>query len=278
MLVARRVAESPTPKSADSKFALLRRAVRVWAVPAIHGEAARLAALHAALEGRFEPGDRLVYLGNYFGHGADIAAMLDELLRFRRLVLARPLMFAFDLVYLRGGQEEMWQKLLQLQFAVNPRQVFDWMLGQGADATIRAYGGDPARGRLAMAEGPMAIGRWTGELRQRMAARPGHQVLMTTLRRAAQTDDGRLLFVHAGLDPARPLAEQGDRLWWGHAGWAKITAPYAGFSRVIRGYGRDAQADPSDHALTIDAGCGFGGPLAAVCLAPNGEILEHIDV
>jgi serine/threonine protein phosphatase 1 len=278
MLVARRVAETPSHRSADSKFALLRRAQRVWAIAAIHGEAPRLAALHAALEARFAPGDRIVYLGNYFGYGAHIIGTLDELLRFRRAILARPLMFAFDLVYLRGGQEEMWQKLLQLQFAVNPRQVFDWILEQGADATIRAYGGDPARGRLAMAEGPVAIGRWTGELRQRMAARPGHQALMSTLRRAARTDDGRLLFVHAGLDPARSLDEQGDRLWWGHAGWANITTSYAGFSRVIRGYGRGAQDDPSEYALTIDGGCGFGGPLIAACLAPDGELLEHIDV
>lgn len=283
MLVARRVADtsrstSARARSADSKFALLRRAARVWAVPAIHGEAARLAALHAALDMRFAPGDRLVYLGNYLGYGAEIVATFDELLRFRRAILARPLMFAFDVVYLRGGQEEIWQKMLQLQFAVNPRQVFDWMLGQGAEATIRAYGGDPARGRIAMADGPVAIGRWTAELRQRMAARAGHQALMSILRRAARTDDGGLLFVHAGLDPSRPLEDQGDRLWWGHAGWTSITAPYAGFTRIVRGYGRGTEGDPSDHALTIDAGCGFGGPLVAVCLSPAGDILEHIDV
>lgn len=282
MLVARRVAETPRSqsagaKSADSKFARLRRAARIWAVPAIHGDAARLQAVHGALETRFAPGDRLVYLGNYFGHGAQIVAAVDELLRFRRLILARPLMFAYDIVYLRGGQEEMWQKMLQLQFAVNPRQVFDWMLGQGVEATIRAYGGDPARGRLAMGGGPVAIGRWTGELRQRMAAQAGHQALMSILRRAAHTDDGNLLFVHAGLDPARPLAEQGDRLWWGHAGWASISSPYSGFARVVRGLGRGAEADPSDYALTLDAGCGSGGPLIAACLSPAGDILEHIE-
>lgn len=283
MLVARRVADTSRSTSAktrfaDNKFALLRRAARVWAVAALHGDAARLATLHAALEPRFVPGDRLVYLGNYFGHGPQIVATIDELLRFRRLILARPLMFAYDVVYLRGGQEEMWQKMLQLQFAVNPRQVFDWLLGQGTEATIRAYGGDPARGRQAMGGGPVAIGRWTGELRQRMAAHAGHQALMSTLRRAAHTDDGRLLFVHAGLDPARGLAEQGDRLWWGHAGWATIAGPYAGFVRVVRGYGRGTEADASDYALTIDAGCGFGGPLVAACLAPDGEILDHIEV
>ena len=48
---------------------------------------------------------------------------------------------ASDLVYLRGAQEEMWQKLLQLQFAPNPQDVLRWMLGQGVETTLRAYGG-----------------------------------------------------------------------------------------------------------------------------------------
>src|SRR5919108_2871659 len=125
------------------KFAVLRKCRRVWAVAAIHGESARLEALHRAIEARFAPGDRLVYLGNYLGHGADVRATLDALLAFRRELIARPGMFACDVAFLRGGQEEMWQKLLQLQFASNPREVLEWMLAQGVEPTLRAYGADP---------------------------------------------------------------------------------------------------------------------------------------
>src|SRR5215813_6703817 len=99
------------------KFAVLRRAGRVWAVAAIHGEVQNLAALHRALWPHLKPADRLVYLGNYFGPGSDVGAAIDELIAFRRAVIARPQAFASDLAYLRGSQEEMWQKLLQLQFA-----------------------------------------------------------------------------------------------------------------------------------------------------------------
>src|SRR5262249_39954467 len=112
----------------SERFAPLRRAARVWAIAAIHGEAQRLASIHAALSPRFGAGDRLVYLGNYLGRGSDIVATIDELLRFRREIIARPGTFAYDLVYLRGSQEEMWQKLQQLQFAINPREVLDWMM------------------------------------------------------------------------------------------------------------------------------------------------------
>jgi serine/threonine protein phosphatase 1 len=111
------------------RFAVLRRARRVWAVAAIHGESGRLKALHRVLADAFEEGDRLVYLGNSLG-GADVVGTMDELLSFRRAIIARPRTFSSDLVYLRGSQEEMWQKLLQLQFAPNPREVFDWMMEQ----------------------------------------------------------------------------------------------------------------------------------------------------
>ena len=92
--------------------------------------------------------------------------------------------------------------------------------------------------------------------------------LLGVLRRAAYTEDDGLLFVHAGLDPRRSLAEQGDTLWWGHAAWPKLKAPYAAYRCVVRGYAGSAAApDPGPHALTLDGGCGSGGPLVAACLA-----------
>ena len=133
----------------SERFAPLRRAARVWAIAAIHGEAQRLASLHAALMPRFTAADRLVYLGNYLGRGGEVAATLDELLRFRREIIARPGIFAYDVVYLRGSQEEMWHKLQQLQFAINPREVLDWMLSHGVGATLASYGVDQRKGMAA---------------------------------------------------------------------------------------------------------------------------------
>ncbi len=194
---------------------MLRRARRVWAISPVHGDMTRLRALHAFVEPLFEPGDRIVYLGGYLGRGPEVAGTVDELIAFRRQIIARPGMFAYDVVYLRGQQEEMWSKLLQLQFAPNPKEVLPWMLQHGVGATITAYGGDPHQGIIHCREGAMAITRWTNSLRAAMQARPGHAALMSHTRRAAYTDDQGLLFVHAGLDPDRPLSAQGDSLWWG---------------------------------------------------------------
>jgi serine/threonine protein phosphatase 1 len=264
-------------RSTHERFALLRRARRVWAVAAIHGETQRLAALHRVLADAFEEGDRLVYLGNYLG-GADAAGTIDELLSFRRLLIARPRSFASDLAYLRGSQEEMWQKLLQLQFAPNPREVFGWMIEHGLGATLRAYGGDEKAGAAAAREGALGITRWTQSLRAAMQARPGHYTLMSALRRAALTDDGALLFVHAGIDPSRPLSAQSDSFWWNLGGFSRLAQPYAGFRRIIRGYDRDhGGLIESAYTTSIDAGCGFGGPLLAACFDRDGALLATIE-
>jgi serine/threonine protein phosphatase 1 len=187
-------------------------------------------------------------------------------------------MFAADVAYLRGSQEEMWQKLLQLQFAPNPREVFAWMIEHGAGATLTTYGGDIQQGFVCTRDGPLAITRWTSKLRTAMQAVPGHYALMSALRRAAYTDDGALLFVHAGLDADRPLSAQSDSLWWGTGSFAKLDRSYGGFIRVVRGFERaHAGIQTSQFTASIDGGCGFGGPLIAACFDKRGDVVDSIE-
>ena len=164
-------------------FASLAGANRVWAIGAIRGEASRAAALHDELRGRIATGDRLVYLGNFLGVGSDIPKTVEEILQFRRELLSRPGFCAAAIVYLRGAQEEMWRRFLELQFAPNPGEVLDWMLAQGVAATLLGYGGDPEAARRVCREGAVGITRFTSTVRSEMHARPGHDELMTTLRR-----------------------------------------------------------------------------------------------
>ena len=262
--------------AAGERFAVVRRARRIWAIGSIHGEAQRLMALHDAIAPRFADGDRLVYLGNYFGRGGRIAETIDELIRFRRAVIAQPRMFAADVVFLRGAQEEIWHKLLQLQFAMNPAEVLDWMLAQGAGTSIAAYGGDAKLGFAAAREGARAITRWTVALRDAMNQHPGHQALFSAVKRAAYSDDGRLLFVHAGLDPTRPLGAQGDALWWGSASFPGRLNGYEGYALIVRGAARGSRrVELNGCVLSVDAGCGFGGDLAAALIdAPSGALMD----
>ena len=270
-------------------FATLRRARRIWAVASIHGEAERLASLHDALAQRLNKGDRIVYLGNYLGRGPAVRATLDQLIKFRRWVIAQSGMFAADVVFLRGCQEEMWQKLLQLQFATNPAEVLKWTLDQGVGATLASYGGSADEGLAVSRVGAMAITKWTQKLRQTMNATPGHADLMAALMRAAFTDDGKLLFVSAGVDPSLPLAAQVDSLWWGSAGFmtleAPVSMPYDGYARVVRGFARErvgktlgATITSGRYTTTVDGGAGFGGKLAAACFDARGQMVDVIEV
>jgi serine/threonine protein phosphatase 1 len=265
-------------RAADEKFVRLRHGRRIWAVASIHGEAERLARLHDRIAGRFRDGDRIVYLGNYLGRGDAVAATIDELLDFRRRVLARRRGFACDAVFLRGAQEEMWQKLLQLQFAANPGDVLTWMVREGVEATVRAYGGELRHGFAATRDGPRTITRWTSGLRNAMNAAPGHRMLLANLRHAALSEDGQVLFVHAGVDASRPLGGQGDAFWWAARDLLDLTAPFDGFSRVVRGFDRQMRGlVEGEFAVSLDAGAGRGGRLLAAAFAPDGAVLELVE-
>jgi serine/threonine protein phosphatase 1 len=262
---------------APQNLAWLRGARRVWAVAAIRAAAQPLARLHDQLSERFGDGDRLVYLGDYFGYGEAVRATIDELLDFRRRVLARREGFACDVTFLRGAQEEMLQKLLQLQFAPNPGEVLSWMVNAGVEPTVRAYGGDLRQGFAATRDGPRTITRWTSGLRATINAAPGHTKLLSALRHAAFTEeDAGVLFVHAAVDPARPLAAQGDAFWWGRRDILDLRAAFGGFRRVVRGVGRGRHGlVEREFGVSLDGG---GGHLVAACFAPDGSVLDRVEV
>ena len=267
--------------ASDPRFALMGKPRRVWAISAVHAETRRLMTLHDLLYPMIRPGDRLVYLGNYTGYGTDPVGTIDEILTFRRMVLALPGMMAGDIAYLRGGQEEMWQKLLQLQFAPNPTEVLDWMLNNGLAQTLEGYGIDPQRGQMAASEGVMGMTRWVGQIREAIRRHPGHDIFSTHHRRAAYTSEQTeypMLFVHTGLNPERPLHDQGDSFWWGGKQFNAIQTPYSPFQKVVRGY------DPERHGIhlngntaTLDGGCGFGGTLVCGGFTPLGDTFELIE-
>lgn len=275
--------------SEETVFAVLPARRRTWAIGSIHGEAERLEDLHARLASRIGKHDNLVYLGNFLGVGRDVLGTVRHLLLFRRTIMAERVADQADLessdadeagaiVYLRGRQEEMWHKLLQVQFAPNPREVLEWMLSRGVAQTLQAYGGTIVEARKAAAMGAAALSQWTNRLRAGMRALDGHDRLMTVLRRAAFTSDGTLLLVSAGIDAARPLSEQADTFWWGGRTFEAMEYPYGDFRCVVRGFDeRRRGVWYKPWAASIDGGCGFGGSLVAACFDADGSFVESIE-
>ncbi len=264
----------------DFRFAALRAARRVWTIPSVHAEIEKLQTLHDTLLPRLKAGDRIVYLGNYIGHGQQSAAVIDEILAFRRMVLSIAGFCPTDIIYLRGQQEELLHRVFQLQFASNPSTVLEWMLDQGLAQTLQSYGVDAKQGVKAATGTIPRLAHWTGFVKHQISTHAGHDIFMGQLKRAAYTratpavsGTKTLLFVNTGIKTDIRLEDQGDRFWWGGDDFQTITNAYDPFSRVIRGY------DPQKRGLyincvtaTIDNGCGFGGSLTCAAWLRDASI------
>jgi serine/threonine protein phosphatase 1 len=172
----------------------------------------------------------------------------------------------------------MWVKLLQIQWAMKPDETFAWLMRHGAEATLRAYGGEPQHASSRFRSGVVVTTRWTNELRQRFTGHRGHDAFVHGLLAAALTADRSLLFVSAGIDPAKPLTKQVDSFWWGAPGFATMT-DYDPFKLIVRGYDGEHRGLRIEPPLaSIDGGCGFGGPLNAMCFSASGEAVEELSV
>lgn len=274
----------------DYRFTNIQDCRRIWAVPSIHAKHTQLIAMHDLIYSEFMPGDRLVYMGNYTGYNIGSIETQNEMLAFRRTLLARPGIKPDDLIYLRGAQEEMMQKLLQIQFAPNPRLVIEWMLSHGLAQTLEAYSVCIPTLLRTAGEGVIQLSKWTSHLRDMIRRHAGHEQLSAHYKRAAyhtcsmnvRSDDEEegatcspILFVSAGLDFNKALEDQGDALWWGAESFSENTAPYAPFQKVFRGF------DPKGRGLhlncvtaTLDNNCGFDGRLVCASIENDGSISQ----
>ena len=252
---------------------------RIWTVPAIHGDFDRLMSLHNHIYEHFQCGDQMVYHGNYIGQNIGAAACIDEILTFRRLVLSIEGVRPSDITYLKGSQEDLWQRLLSLAFVPNASEIYLWMLSNGVAETLAAYGINYLDGTDACRYGAMGITRWTNSIRDVIRKNAGHEYFYADLKRAAHTSHTAqypILFVHAGLKADHALSDQGDAFYWGAQSFETMSEAYSPFAKVVRGF------DPARNGTnfncikaTVDDGCGFGGELTSACFTPDGNV-EHV--
>ena len=271
-------------KHIDCRYANLGAPERVFAIPSIHGDLIKLNAIHENIYQQFRAGDRLVYLGNYTGYGDYSRQTIDALLSFRRCLLSIPGVQVDDIVYVRGIQEEMWKKLMQLQFAPNPSQTLEWMMDKGMAQTMESYGLCLYEANRVAHEGIIRLSRWTDKIRQTVYNNAGHDIFSASLKRAAFTDCAftpanglcsPLLFVNAGIDFSKPLDDQGDTLWWGNSHFKSMKRHYAPYQKIIRGFDPDNGGyDDNDITATLDNNCGLGGELVYAELDATGRVLD----
>jgi serine/threonine protein phosphatase 1 len=231
-----------TPAAAPGR---LPAGERVYAVGDVHGCAARLASLHAAIAADLaaRPVERplLVHLGDYVDKGEDSAGVLRHLLE---ADLPCPA------VHLAGNHEH----LLLGSLDGDPLALGDF-LEWGGRATLRSYG--------------LAEDAPTDSWRERIP--PLH---VGFLRRLPLTHRaGSYLFVHAGIRPGVPIARQKpadligirSEFLWSEADHGAV---------VVHGHSPFPEPHVRKNRIGLDTAAWSGGPLT--CAVLEGDTLGFL--
>jgi serine/threonine protein phosphatase 1 len=168
---------------------------------------------------------RFVFIGDYIDRGPDSAGVIE----FVRALEARD---PDSVVCLMGNHEDL---LLQALADGDPSSWLD----NGGDATLRSFGLRDLRGF------PMDVAQWLSGLR-------------------LSFDDGRRLFVHAGVDPSMPLDRQSrEVLLWIRERFHRAGNDYGRL--IVHGHTptRNRQPDLRPNRINTDTGCVYGGVLTA---------------
>jgi serine/threonine protein phosphatase 1 len=219
----------------------------IYAVGDVHGCLDPLLALEDKIreDASLREGRKLiVMLGDYIDRGPNSAAVLYH------LNAAPPV--GFDRICLRGNHDDAFLDYLEGDPAG------DWFLDHGAENTLRSYGIDID------AHGPFSASNFALRQAVRAAVPAGHveflrqtPVLLTA---------GAEVFVHAGIRPGRPLAEQvDDDLLWIRRSFLDLGPGLP--VRVFHGHTpmRDAFVGPN--RVSLDTHCYKSGRLTAARLS-----------
>ncbi len=224
-------------------FVELKKSGKIWAIGSIHSNLQSFDSIKKYILKNFVSSDKLIFLGNIIGLGDSSKETLNSVIDLRFNLMSKFKIKPESIVFLRGAQEEMFSKLLQLQLAPNPREIVDWMFDHGVNKTIKSYGFSENDVRNIASSGTINISKWTSNLNRILQMNQGHTQYFLNLKHAAYSHTKKVLFVNRGVDITRPLSAQNDCFWWGYQNFSKIYEPYKTFVRIVRGY----ESEHSNH-------------------------------
>lgn len=198
-----------------------------FAIGDVHGCLHLLDALLAQIAGRAAGAPhRIVCLGDYVDRGPASAGVVSRL---RELPGGDR-----EVVCLKGNHEDMLLRAVD-----DPDRNLDLWLSNGGADTLRSFGAAEPR------EMPSDAVAWLRDLR-------------------VQFDDGRRVFVHAGIDPDRTLAEQKpEDLLWIRQRFLDSRRTFERF--VVHGHTPKLVGGPDlrPNRVNLDTGAVYGGALTA---------------
>ena len=222
---------------------------RPWvAIGDVHGRADLLAAMLDTIE-RTMPDARVVLLGDLIDRGPDVRGAVA-------LAMTVPERFEGGTVLL--GNHEDW---LLASIDGDPDVRESWLTWGGA-ATCHAYGIDPARALV-------ADRAWLADA---FAPHAAHLDFLRARPRRLNGDGSAAghLFVHAGVDPERPLDRQDERdLIWMREPFLSWPRPLA--RTIVHGHTIAERPELRAHRIGVDTGAYRSGVLSAVVLGARGS-------
>mgnify|MGYP000114652758 CR=1 FL=1 len=261
-----------------SNFVEIKNVNKIWAIGSIHSNLLAFNSIKKFIIENFDHDDVLIFLGNIIGLGQHSKETLSSVLNLRFKLMAKHTLKSNKIIFLRGAQEEMFSKLLQLHLAPNPQEILKWMFEHGVNSSISSYGLSENEVRSISTSGTISISRWTSKLNSILSSCPGHKQYFLNLKHAAYSSTKKILFVNRGVDITRPLSAQNDCFWWGFQNFSTINKPYSTFSKIVRGY--QSSHDHKTQSLNDSVVCTlFKQPLSnkrILCgiFNENGEILD----
>ena len=262
----------------NNKFQEFKNTNRIWAIGSLHSYLDSFQSIKKYISSNFKKGDKIIFLGNLIGYNNQSKEIITDVLSFRFNLMANFNLNHEDVVFLRGAQEEMFSKLLQLQIAPNPGEIIDWIFSHGVDQTLVSYNFEPEQFRNIATQGTIQINKLTSKLNKKISETPGHKEFFSNLKHAAFSSSMEVLFVNRGVDLLRPLSAQNDCFWWGYQNFSLINKPYSTFKRIVRGYQSNEHNDLKNSKNKILCTL-FKQPLEnkkilAGLFAKNGDIIE----
>ena len=206
-------------------FVELKKNGKIWAIGSIHSNLKSFNSIKKYILKNFSSEDKLIFLGNVIGLGDNSKETLTSVINLRFDLMSKFKLKPERIVFLRGAQEEMFSKLLQLQLAPNPIEIVEWMFEHGVNKTINSYGFSEDEVKNIASSGTINITKWTTNLNKSL-----------NMNHAAYSYSKKILFVNRGVDITRPLSAQNDCFWWGFQNFSKIQNPYNTYLRIVRGY------------------------------------------
>lgn len=208
--------------------------MKVYAIGDVHGCLSEMNQLLAKIDARLKPGDEVVFIGDYIDRGPDSKGVVDVLIE-------RQKNHPNKHVFIKGNHEDLMMS-------------GDYWFQNGGDKAVKSYGLDPLDWQIERS--------FYGH-----HCPPDHRAFYSDL--VLYYNVGKVVFVHAGIDPDRHLDQQSESVMIWARGYDRYNGEYVGGYTVVRGHTPVNDVVETRNQIMIDTACVFGHKLTCLVIDPN---------